>query len=105
MKKPQINEPNACARIISKIAHTCFLIGAETEFDAHFDWHGHVNLIRVMVFPKGVISWHPRDAILRFEEYLKLPSTARHPDFWTGTCQQAEKFAVQLNAFREENRC
>ncbi|PWE50051.1 hypothetical protein DEM26_08865 [Thioclava sp. NG1] len=104
MNKPLINEPNACARIISEIAQTCFLIGAETEFDAFFRWSGHVGAIDVMVFSKEETRWHPGDALLRFEEYLTQPGADQHPDFWTGTCQRAEKFAAQLNAFREENR-
>lgn len=104
MNKPLINEPNACARITSEIARTCFLIGAETEFDAFFSWSGHVNAIDVRVHPKEATRWDPSHALLRFDGYLTLPRVDRHPNFWTGTCQQAEKFAAQLNAFREENR-
>ncbi|MBY6138554.1 hypothetical protein KUV26_03820 [Leisingera daeponensis] len=51
MKKPHRNKTNPCTRIHGEMAQTCFLIGEETDFEAHFSWSAHVNQLDVHVTP------------------------------------------------------
>lgn len=91
------NKTNPCAKVLGQIAQTCFLIGEETDFDAHMDWAAHVNEITVQVTPSGAGRQH---AVLEFDEYLNIPSTdGWSSEFRTDTYPKVKKFAAELDAF------
>lgn len=103
MKAKQLNQVNPCARVLGQIAKTCFLIGAETNFDAHFDWAAHVNQVTVRVFPKGATAGE--HTVLEFCEYINLPNSSGPwclDEFRTDTFPKVKAFSDQLAAFYEQ---
>ncbi len=100
MTKKFRNQINPCAKVLSDIARICFLINEETEFDAHFEWAGHVNNIDVYITPKKSGRAH---AVMKFEEYINIPKSSDFyaDEFRTDTYPAAKKFAIELQRFYE----
>ena len=101
MKKPHVNKTNPSAKILGDIMRICFLIGEETEYDAHFGWAAHVNSLSVRVFNKG--SWSGQMQ-LEFNEYLNLGPDASGFHFSTDTYPKFKEFYDTLKAFYEANQ-
>lgn len=101
LKAKHANQANPCSRVLGDIAKTCFLITAETKFDAHMNWAAHVNELTVHVAPKG--SSQVDHAVLEFDEYINLPKTTGFgsDDWRTDTYPAVKKFAGELTAFYE----
>jgi hypothetical protein len=95
------NQTNPCARVLADIAQTCFLIGEETEFQAHMSWAAHVNQLEVRVLPKGA-TWD-KHAKLELNEYVNIAKTTGigTDDFATDTYPKVKRFARELKAFYE----
>ncbi|GLP86266.1 hypothetical protein [Tritonibacter mobilis] len=99
MKTPHRNKTNPCARVLADMARTCFLIGEETDFDAHFRWSAHVNEVEVTVTPANASLDH---AVLQLDEYLNIPSRGgrwSENEFRTDTYPRVKAFAKELEAF------
>ena len=102
MKPHHENKVNPCARLIGQIAQECFLIGAETEFEAHFSWSAHVNELNVEVRPKSANS-HIHN-VMEIAEYINIPTTSGcwgGSDFRTDTYPKVKNFLSELRSFRE----
>lgn len=102
-KRPHENKTNPCARIIADIAHTCFLIGEETHFDADFRWSGHVSEVEVIVVPARSSLEH---SVLEFREYLNIAGGDNgwvHPEFGTDTYPKVKAFAAKLKQFHQQH--
>lgn len=94
------NQVNPCSRVLGEIARLCFLIGEETDYDAHLSWSAHVNQLSVHVTPKGARHDH---AVLSIDEYMNIPKTTGifTDDFRTDTYAKVKDFAKKLAAFYE----
>ena len=101
MKAKTKNQINPCAKVVSEIMKTCFLINEETDFDAHFLWSGHVNNLDLVITPKNSSREH---AVIRFEEYLNTPSKYDWgSELGTETYASFKKLSADLKEFYEKH--
>jgi len=103
MKRPTLNKVNPCARVISELAHVCFMIGEETEFDAHFSWSAHVNELQITLQPEGRYA---ADPIMALDEYVNIPTVAmwgHYPKIGEDTLPKLKAFLAELKKFHQKN--